>query len=394
MDNTQIKIKSNAVSYSQLNFFLLIVSLSCCLLILIGMPLKVNFIVSLGTRVMILMQLFVVLLMDVVIYGKGKFNKEQLLFLLLLVSLLVCSVLYYTILFSHYINFICYLMLPMFMLSSYRLKNVKAAKTLIYIFNFIFCVFYIYLYFSPLSHIFYGKYGIENIIALTLGYDNPNQTGMILMVSFIIALSCFNENNSLTIKFISFITAVILFYFIYCTASRTCIIITIIISLLFLFRLLRKINIVIINIAFIIPVIFFIIALIFPTFMKELIVFSESADSGRTLMYSNILSSVDFSSFIFGNFKDYVGSNLHNSYFTLFMTFGLLGLVVYLVFIREMSIAFYRKMRTSKSPNYVAFAGVLGIIVHGATESAFLTSGVYYAVLASLIFVLCLPAER
>lgn len=375
------------------NLACLFVSLICCLLVLVGRSLRIDILTSVGTRIMIVFQFFCVFLVELFINGTKKLKKEYMLFLTLFVVFILCGLIYLTKLLQDYVLFFCTLMFPAYLLSFYRIKHVNQAKNAIYVFAFIVALLFIYLYFSPYSHIFYAEYGIVNISALTLGFPNPNEAGIYAMVLAFIFLSSFFENKDFIIRALSLMLVGIFTYMTFLTESRTCFILLLVTVVAYAFNLVKRINENLILVAFILPIISFIIFLIFPDALRSLIVLGESADTGRSYIYEEVLNEVNIGTFFFGNFGTYLNENFHNSYVSLFMSFGLFGTIAYLVYVKHMYSAYYVKLRKSKKPNYVAFAGALCIIVHGVSESAFLTSGVAYALLGSLLLVLSLPTE-
>ena len=371
-----------------------VIALLCNFLILLGEPLKNDSIVSLGSQGLIF-SLFGFALFQLVSVIKTQKAKNTYYFIALIVAA-GFSALFSgpTAILSHLIPLICFFMLPVSLLLYKNVYNVSFIKKAIYRFNWIYTILWTLLSFSSVSHIFYGEYGRETIDALTLGYSNPNQTGIYLMISFIIALSAFQRNIKKEYKAAYLIQALWAFILVCQTQSRTCIIISIAVLLIWLFKGVLKIGNKVTIICFCLPLLMAFLLLLGGEKIQDVLIFNEEFDTGRINLFSSVVARLTPSTFLVGNFGSWIGGNLHNSYFTIFAIFGVLGLVVYGVFLWEIVKDYYTQINKKSPSAMVAYIGVLAVIVHGSTESTLLTAGMVYGSLVSLIFILTLNEDK
>ena len=372
----------------------LVVAVLCNFLILLGEPLKNEGIVSLGSQGLIF-SLFGFAFFQLIIVIKGQNAKNAYSFLALIIAAGISALFSGpTAILSHLIPLICFFMLPVSLLLYKNVYNVSFIKKAIYRFNWIYTILWTLLSFSSLSHIFYGEYGKETIEALTLGYSNPNQTGIFLMISFIIAFSAYQRDIKKEYKAIYLIQSVWTFILVCQTQSRTCIIISIAIVLLWLFKKIDKVGKKFTVFCFLLPLLLAFLLLFGGEEIQDILIFGEEFDTGRVNLFNSIVVRLTPSTFLFGNFVGWIGGNLHNSYFTIFAIFGLVGLVVYIIFLWKIVKDYFTQIDKKSPSAMLAYVGILAVIVHGSTESTLLTAGMVYGSLVSLIFVLTLNEDK
>ncbi len=380
---------------------LVIYPADCCVLlallfnffILLGEPIQSDVIVSLGSQGLIIsLYLFAVLQLASAIKAEKVKNAY---YVIALLAAVVLSALFsgLSAIFSHLIQLICFFMLPTFLLLYRSTHRIKFVKNAIYIANLIYTVLWIVLSFTSLSHVFHGEYGDEIIEDLTLGYANPNQAGMFLMVSFIIAFSAFQKKWKLGYKAIFLIQSIWLFVLTCQSRSRTCIIILIVLLVLWATKLFHRIGTKFTALIFLLPAIMALILLIGGDIVRDLMVMDEQFDTGRIYVIKNFFAGLSPLTFLFGNFARWIGNNMHNSYLTVFAISGLFGAIAYIALLWKIVSDYSKTINRKSNADMVAFLGVLAVIAHGVTEAAFITAGMIYASLASLLFVLTLNEE-
>lgn len=372
----------------------LVVALLCNFLVLLGEPLKNDSIVSLGSQGLIF-SLFGFALFQFIAVVKGQNAKNTYYFVALIASAVVSALLSGpTAILQKLIPLICFFMLPVSLLLYKGIYNVRFIKNTIYRFNWVYTILWTILSFSSLSHVFYGEYGIETIDALTLGYANPNQTGIYLMISFIIAICAFQRDIKKEYKVAYFVQGIWMFVLVCQTQSRTCIIISVVILLLWLFKKIDKIGHRFTVFCFVLPLLMALLLLFGGDKIQDFLIFNEELDTGRANLFNSVASRLTFSTVIFGNFAGWIGGNLHNSYFTIFAVFGMVGFIVYIAFLWKVVKDYYTQIDRKSPSAMLAYLGVLAVIVHGSTESTLLTAGMVYGSLASLIFILTLNEDK
>ena len=368
----------------------LIVALLCNFFILLGEPLKNDAIISLGSQGLIFSFFGFAFFQFMVLFKRQKVkNAHYFIALVGSIGISACLSGVETIL-QHLIPLICFFMLPISLMLYKCIYNVSFIKKTIYRFNWIYTILWTALFLSPLSHVFDGEYGKETIDALTLGYANPNQTGIYLMISFIIAFSGYQRDIKKRYKVMYLIQSLWTFVLICQTQGRTCIIIAIAILLVWLFKGILKIDKKVTAICFSIPLLMAVLLIFGGETVQKWIILGEEFDTGRVNIFRSVLAQLTPGTFLFGNFANWIGGNLHNSYVTIFAILGVVGLIVYCFFLWKIIKEYYVQIDKKAPSAMLAYLGVLAIIVHGSTESTLLTAGMVYASLASLIFVLTL----
>ena len=346
----------------------------CNFLILLGEPLKNDAIVSLGARGLIFSVLGFGLLQFITII-KGRKAKNSY-FLALIVTAFFSALLSGpTAILGQLVPLICFFMLPISLMLYKNVYNIATIKKWIYRFNWLYTLLFTYLFFSPMSHVFYGKYGKETLDALTLGYANPNQTGIFLMISFIIALSGFQREMKKKYKATYCIQCIWTFILVCQTLSRTCMIICIALLLIWLFKGVLRIGKKFTLVCFSLPAVMAVLLIFGEEKFQSILILNEEFDTGRTSLLKNVIMCLTPAAILFGDFSGWIGSNLHNSYFTIFAIFGIVGLVAYIVFLWKIVKDYFTQIDKKSSAAIFAYLGVLMSIVHGSADSTLLTAG-------------------
>lgn len=369
------------------------ITLICNLMILFGNPFKIDFLVRWGTRIIIVLlitqaMLFVV---DYILNQSG--DRLNLRFTFLVIATAFCFLINgLTNSFQQLVSYLCFLMLPAYGVLYRQVQNIKKLKKTIYFANCLYSVLFIWLYFSSNSHIFYGEYGIEYLDELTLGYGNPNETAMYLLISFFVMACAFFGAKTLLGKavFIGFCT--FLFKMIMETGSRACIILSIVATVWMITGLIKKYEKLQRTIVLLSPAVFAAMLILFPDFFARALILGEAVDKSRYIIYLSSFRNMNFFTYLFGDFSVYHGANLHNSYISIMAMFGLPVLIYYVVFLGTLLKDYFSRLRDSS--NFMAYAGVMACILHGVAEAALLVSGTVYAGLFGLLFILMLPDEE
>ncbi len=252
----------------------------------------------------------------------------------------------------------------------------------------------IYLSVSPFAYRLVENYGSlkgEEQIgeALTLGFNNPNETGMIL---YLVITVIFSILITLKLKFKILIGVLIitLLYMLYQTGSRTCLF-----SLLFVvlsycntkitYRLLsKKYYLLVLLLA---PLLFSylypIIALRFNYADYEIL--GKPIFSGRELLFLEGFSRY-ISHPILGDIAFFQFENSFNGYLSVMFNTGLVGLIAYIFFAyKTMKNLFSRVITRSQ---LFAFLSLVGVFFIACSESAILLGGGQWYVLQLTLFVI------
>lgn len=372
----------------------LLVALLCNFFIFLGEPLKNDTLVRLGSRGLIF-SVFGFALLQFMLAIKAQKLKNAIPFAVWVLTAGVSTFFSGpTAFLQHLISLVCFFMLPVSLLLYKNMYNVKAMQKVIYGVNWVYTILWTVLSFSSVSHVYYGEYGARIVEELTLGYANPNQTGIFLMISFIIAFCAFLRDIKYDQKVLYLLQCVWTFVLVCRTQSRACIILSAAVVLVWFFGKLKKIGGKVTLCCFLLPFLVACLLILGGEKVQDFLILGEEFDTGRVDLFNSIFSRLTFGTFLFGNFSGYIGSNLHNSYITIFAVFGVIGFFVYLAFFCKIVKDYYIQINKKSSSAMLAYLGVLAVIAHGSIESTLLTAGMVYGSLVSLLFILTLNGDK
>ena len=361
--------------------------------VLLGKPYEINVLVSWPTRFTIILPVVLAVVMFFNYLRRDRLKPMELCFLgIILFSVLGVAVSGASALLGKIVEYMCFLMLPAYGILFREVKSVKPIKIAIFIANFFYAGLFVFLSFTDIAYRYVGEYGIEYTYGMTLGYANPNETGMYLLVSFAIMLSLFFYTDKLYVKALAALFGGYLFYCIVMTESRICLILVILLLIVQFTGWIRRTGKNTAKIVTLIPAIFAVILIFAPSFLDSLQLMGDSLEGGRSAVIKPFLAKLDFSVFLFGDFSEFAGHNLHNSYVTKFAFFGIFTVIVYTFFLQNMLHEY--RARLSDKCAWCAYAAFLCIILHGIAEATFITSGTVYAGLVGLLLLLMLPGEQ
>lgn len=363
---------------TQFGIYLLIFSL---FLILVCEPFGLSSILSLGVWIAFISTILVLIVSIV----EGRIYKSPItVFTVLVLIISVFSIIISNQLsYKSIVSLLSFLEIPLFILSLNTISSVKIEK-IIYKSFIVISIFLIILSFLPVAHIFENIYGVSYLDFLTLGYGNPNKTGMILFGCFAVLISYINYETKTIRKIFVLADAVYISLMIFWTQSRASIVITVLL-IIFSFISNKKIIRIICNICYIAPIVFAPIFIFFPKQLMQSYFLGETLDTGRLSIYLNVFNNMNIKNFLIGNFE-YQFKNLHNLYISVFATIGLLGVILfallYFNILRKMSYSYQ-----SKSSKIALLAFSL-FLLHSSAEAAMFLSGSSYAAIIILLYIL------
>lgn len=286
------------------------------------------------------------------------------------------------------VRIICYLALPIYLIYVDYLRPDKRMINTIYIINILTSLVFIALSFSKYRYAGYEIYMGTDKAWLTLGYFNPNQTAMYLIVNIIVLLSALSYYKKRIFKGLLLMDILYLCLLLLDTSSRTSIGIGIIILMATIFNHKKRISKLMVLTTLAIPLVFL---LLYPWAYENgliyLLEFGGKMDfSSRSVIFTNILKSVK-DQFLFGNFSAYQLQNLHNGVLSVYSSLGLVGLFFFYNFYIRAYLHLQESSIQSRTA-YIAMIGLLSIFIHSCTESAFLVGGSVYAGSLSVLILL------
>ena len=243
---------------------------------------------------------------------------------------------------------------------------------------------YINLYHSEYRTVFETKYGRFFGEEVTLGYPNPNQTAMFLFVAMVIlSIGIFWVKKPL-VKTLLIADAAYMAVMLEQTKSRAGLLLLIIfLSAIFLMRK-REIPSKLVKLVVLLPFIYAIVAMFFIETFGDVTLWGESIFNGREGVYGKYLDNISLVNFILGDFARFRFENLHNSYVSIAATAGIVTVICFVYFLRQLLLFNHGNAMTSWYSK-IAYIGVLCVIIHSCGEAAFLVSGSTYAFLVFMI---------
>ena len=289
----------------------------------------------------------------------------------------------------------CYLALPIYFLYIDYLEPEKKLFHFIFAVNFITSLIFIYLSFSSYSYKGYEGYlGTANAW-LTLGYENPNQTAMYLLINLIVLLCALYYYKKKVIKIILLFDLLFIGWLIIQTSSRTCILIGLLVIVISIFKKKYKIKRYIVVGILIIPLIFMIIyPLLYDKGWLYFFEFVGKADySSRSYIFKSAIASVR-NQFMFGDFGRYQLQNIHNGPLSVYTSLGLVGLILFYIYYYRAYFHILSKGMKSRVA-FISVIGLLSVFLHACSESAFIIGGSMFAgSLSTLIFMTKLEGKE
>lgn len=280
--------------------------------------------------------------------------------------------------FTNYLNF--YLMMTIWIVSDtikISKKNFNMFAISIIIQSFVLIV----VYFSPRAYFSYQEY-VKVSSTLTLGFSNPNETGIILF-STIVPLTFLNKTNKNKIfNVIISIIIVILIYFLILTDARTSMVCCFL--FLFLVKMTQRLNIrntntikLIVLLCLLMPCFFvlFYIRLSNIVNVNDIVFIGKKLISGRQRVYEKTF--LDWNNIFFGNMQTLLFSNSHNGFLTILANNGLICFVLYMIYIYDklvsIELIFLKKQKKS-----IGIIAIFMIFIMASTESSVLVGGTIF----------------
>lgn len=377
--------------------FCFYITLGSNLVIFITQPLNITILESLASRCFMLSNLLAFFFS--IYHSLRKFIPYKTKQIVTIFFMICFSFLSYLLsnesgLYQYIIRIWCYLALPFYLLYVDYLKPDKRMIHTIFFVNILISIVYILLSLSKYSYMGYEKFIGTNNAWLTLGYDNPNQTAMYLVINLIVLLCSFHYVKKRSIQLVIVLFILYIGVLLIKTSSRTCILIGAIIFFIDLIKRNFKISKVIVIGMLFLP---FVFMLIYPFLYKHNLLYffsfgGKTDYESRSQIFQSVLNQVG-SNFLFGKFGKYQLQNLHNGTLSVYASIGLVGLVLFYIFY----IRAYLKIISNGIKSKVAFISLLGLLsvfLHACTEGAFLVGGSVFAGSLSVLIYLTKFVEK
>lgn len=258
-------------------------------------------------------------------------------------------------------------------------------KPFVYAYIILLSGLFIWLYHTDLRHAFETIYGVEQIEAVTLGYNNPNQTAMYLFVCVIGLVSAFSYFRPKLVKLFLLLDVCYISWLLVQTQSRTATLLLAAFLILVLYSRRRSIPKSWPALSVLAPVIYLLLLPVTTLFQKEILVMGQNLFTGRDAIYNRYLSNVNFLTFFLGDLRRYMFQNLHNGYLAIAASAGIFTCLGYFWLLRSHTSGNLPR-RDAPVEERTAFIGFLCLIIYTSSEAAFFVGGAGYAFLIFSIF--------
>lgn len=369
-------------------------TLICNFLILYGNAYQNKLLVSWGTRFLVL-YVFLMGVIAALWHARQKtLSASGFFYLMLIISTIVGALATGWRTFSqHLVNYMCFLMVPAYFILFKDLKSIGRVRRHVCFAFFVYAGLFFWLSSGKLAYIGYNRWGTYYGNDMTLGYDNANEAAIYLLITFIGIFAVFFTVQQFLLKIAVIGIEAWLLYLIWQTHSRAAFLSALIVILFIISGLAKKIKTGWRNVIVALPAVFFPFVWAFPEFFSKLIVLGEASDSGRSGIYGQFLNDLTVTSFFFGDYGTKAGANLHSSYLSIFANFGIVAMTLYIVFLCTV-LKEYCEEHEMDQVSYVAFAGILGLVIHGIAEGSVWISGTVYAGMLGMLILLMIPRGK
>lgn len=314
-------------------------------------------------------------------------SKSISLFFLIFIMIFFLLFLMGAISYTSFVSLICFFEIPFFVtfLSTAKICEVKEI-----IFPLYYGISWLFIYLSTtnVAHELESIYGTIQIDELTLGYSNPNETGIYLFICLFVLLSGTFYYKNKIIRCVFLLNVFFILYLIIKTKSRACILLALaILAMSIIIKRIRSIKF-ISKLMIILPLIWIFFVLKFDFKATEITVLGESIETGRAELYIRPFNEMTFTSFFIGDLEKFSFSNMHNAYISIFASVGIVGLASFFIFLYSKIIIPCENFANFSMQEKISCVGVLLCIIHSAVEAAVLVAGSAYAISFVTLYIL------
>ena len=269
--------------------------------------------------------------------------------------------------------------------SVYYISYIPLEKKML---NFIFainvCFFFVCVIFSRSSFAYDGR--IED--SLYLGYSNPNATAIYLFLCIIYLLILWNYLNKIKHKIILLCLIAYMVYLVYCTDSRTSMAVTIVVLIYGIGLINIKVNKVWIVMALAFPIAFLLVYswLFENRLFLDLEIMGKEFYSGREAYFIDELRALK-NSFWFGDIGRNHLTNMHNGFLSLIASTGLIGTILYYIFILH-NLFYNLKVGCTNKTAMTAMLAILAVYIQTSSEAALMTGGANYTIPIATLYMI------
>lgn len=222
--------------------------------------------------------------------------------------------------------------------------------------------------------------------SLNLGYSNPNATAIYIFLTIAVIFSFFNYVKLKKIKIFMLFLLGYLIYLVYLTESRTCMIVSILLVIYFIWPFKFSITRKWIIVGLVIPI-FFLFGYTYlynNGYFIDLQIMGKSFYSGREVYYIGVLNDIKNSLF-FGDFGFYHLTNTHNGPLSVLSSLGIVGLILLYIFIYK---SFTQLLINQSKITKIALVSIIILFAQSSSEAAILVGGANFTVPMATLFLI------
>lgn len=345
------------------------------LIYLIERPLISNRKVDVVVMILLTLSLFYGCVLNI-----KTFNFSELTSFIIILCIIVTSILYtsqaitVTLIKAVFLFFVNYLSVVLLSKSAITKKTYDFVFSCTVLASLLFIVYY----FSPIAYIVTTSNGKKVVDEFTCNLDNSNNTAIVLFVLFSILLINLKTRKR---KIGIVILLASLLYLIIQTAARSCLISAIVMILCYILQSIKqqkgvfKISKSMVVIVSLLPLLFVGVYLwMFYTLDKNIVILNKPLFSGREDVYVEYLDKIsNLTEFFIGNITAAQFQNAHNGPLSIFVSTGLVGLIItYFLLITSM----FRIYKRNTTCAFFCLISILCMLFQSCAESALMVGGV------------------
>lgn len=334
------------------------------------------------------------ILLFIAAFGDKRINKNN----FLAVILIACIIIYCFLISIDYKNFVVVLMFIMMLSIFVIYRSIFINEKQFFWCSLALALLLIYL--STTGDAYrttanYGELEGQTYIGdkLTLGFNNPNETGIVLYYSVVYLLYLYiGFKGRRVLRFIILLITIRLCYLLYLTECRSCMFAVLLCMAFYLFYRNKKtpvlrISKTIVLVLLLTPLFFSFIYPIASIYFanSEIMFLGKPLFSGREILYAEQFQHF-FSYPLLGNIKYFHFENALNGYLTILFNTGIVGFLFYFIIVYRVILDISKRIFTTQQ--LFSFSSILGVYLIASSESVVLTGGGRWYVLMLSLFIL------
>lgn len=224
----------------------------------------------------------------------------------------------------------------------------------------------------------------ENATALTMGYTNPNRTGLYLLMTVVLTVIAFVDEQGKVKRMVSLIAELSLIYLIILTQCRTAFLLSVLLVLYVWLPKAPTIKRKWINMSVIFPLVFIgmYMWLYNIGLLRDMTILDRDVYTGREELFAQQLQGIS----LLGN--SFVGFDGLNVPLAVLSFGGVIGLALFYWCLYNFTAGDFLLVSAQRGAKNIPAACFIAILLHGCTERSLFTGGAIYASMVGCILML------